>query len=45
MTTKPVTGIKIKDGKIVRVHTYDASKSRRIANSKKRRVVSPKRAK
>jgi len=45
MTTKPVKGIRIKDGKITRVHTYDASKSRRIAKSKRQRVVSPKRAK
>lgn len=45
MTTKPVKGVKVKDGKLVRVYTYDASKSRRIAKSKRQRVVSPKRAK
>ena len=45
MTTKPVKGVKIRDGKLVRVHAYDASKSRRIAKSKKRRVVAPARAK
>lgn len=44
MTTKPVKGIKIKDGKITRVHTYDASKARKIAKAKTKRVVAPARA-
>jgi hypothetical protein len=36
----PVKGIKIdpKTGKLTRVHSYDASKQRRIAGSKKIRV-------
>ena len=44
MTTKPVTGIKVKDGKLVRVRKFDASKARRIAKSKTTRVVSPAKA-
>jgi hypothetical protein len=34
----PTKGVKIKDGKIVRVHSYDASKQRRIAGSKRIKV-------
>lgn len=50
MTTKPVKGIKIeKDAKgkpvgVKRVHVYDASKRRKIAKSKAKRVVSPAKA-
>lgn len=44
MTTKTVKGVKFKDGKLVRVRTFDASKARRIAKSKTRRVVSPAKA-
>jgi hypothetical protein len=45
MTTIPVKGIKIgKDGKLRRVHTYDASKKRRIVTSKKQTFVSPAKA-
>lgn len=36
--------VKVKDGKIVRVRKFDASKARRIAKSKTKRVVSKARA-
>jgi hypothetical protein len=35
----PVKGVKVKDGKLVRVHSFDASKQRRIIKSKKVKVV------
>ena len=38
-------GFKVKDGKIVQAPAYDASKKRRIAKSKRKRVVSRARAK
>lgn len=38
--TDPKTG----KTKLTRVHTYDASKTRKIAKSKTKRVVSPARA-
>lgn len=38
--TDPKTG----KTKLTRVHTYDASKTRKIAKSKAKRVVSPARA-
>lgn len=44
MTTKPVKGVKLKDGKLQRVYVYDASKKRRIVKSKTKRVVSPAKA-
>jgi|GEM_PF-4767537 len=42
----PVKGIKVdpKTGKVTRVHSFDASKQRRIAGSKKQRAVSPAKA-
>lgn len=49
MTTKTVGKVKLKtDAKgkttIARVHSYDASKTRKIAKSKKRTVVKPAKA-
>lgn len=49
MTTKTVGKVKLKtDAKgkttLARVHSYDASKTRRIAKSKKRSVVSKAKA-
>ena len=49
MATKSVGKVKLKtDAKgktrLTRVHTYDASKSRKIAKSKTKRVVAPARA-
>lgn len=48
MTTKTIGKVKIeeKDGKttLKRVHSYDASKRRKIAKSKSKRVVAPAKA-
>lgn len=44
MTTKTIGNMKLKDGKLVRVRKFDASKARRIAKSKTRRVVTPSKA-
>ena len=50
MTSKTVGKMKSKTDpktgktKLTRVHTYDASKTRKIAKSKTKRVVSPARA-
>lgn len=45
MTSIPVKGVKVgKDGKLKRVHAYDASKARRVATSKTKHVVSPAKA-
>lgn len=35
----PVKHVDVKDGKFVRVHKFDVSKKRRIAKSKKLKVV------
>lgn len=43
MTTKAITGYRLKDGKLVKVHRFDASKRRRIITSKKVKVVSRQR--
>ena len=51
MTSKTIGKVKtvvdLKTGKttLARVHTYDASKARKIAKSKTKRVVTPARAK
>lgn len=49
MTTKTVGKVKLKTDakgktKLERVHTYDASKARKIAKAKTKRVVAPARA-
>ena len=48
-TLKTKTGEKLRPAKsgkgLERVHTYDASKARKIAKSKTKRVVAPARAK
>lgn len=44
MATRIGKGFRVKDGKIVPKPHYDASAKRRIAKSKRQRVVTPARA-